>query len=702
MEFITKGICSSNMVLLQNATNCIFGSAPSGAFVNMTFGDVTASASASSDGEWKLEFNPGPAASGKDLVLTCESAGQAESEKTKIVYKNVAVGEVWICSGQSNMQLQMERLKYTYSDEFKKPENQNVRMITIPVKFDFEGPKDSVENPEWKIAGSETLSGMSGTAYFFARRLTEELGVPVGVIACCQGGTPITAWMNAEYMEGIGDYVKRLEQLRRPGYVAGVQKAEKEAQDTWYGRLSEYDTGLAESWEKMTCGQAMDAGWGTCNIPGEIDLIDEGGIVWFKKEIILTKDQVEYFEKNGARIWTGTIRDADRVYINGEKVGETFYVYPPRRYNVPSGLLKEGVNTITLRVQQNLGQRKMYFWPEKHYALASCDAKVIPTAIRNVERVEGISPAKMGCSVNELTVNEGKGIYIPLNGEWLCCGTSQVVDCPPTTFFEYEPEALYNAMLSPCFNTAVRGALWYQGESNDSNPSEYEELLCRMIKLWRGKFAYCPESSMPFVVMQLPSWADDVLPDSYPLDSSWALIREAQASAVAKIKNIALSVAIDAGEWNDLHPEKKLTGGSRAAEQALGLVYGKDFKKCAKMNSLNLHAEAGEPEESFCIVKFDSESKLEAFEINEGIADFTKPVSEVFGFAIVTKNLFGKEAVLAVSAEISSDNTISLELPKISPFTRITEIRYLWANCPECVNLYSGGLPAMPGRIIVK
>lgn len=662
----------------------------------MTFGDVKVSSSVSFDGNWKLEFNPGPAASGKDLVLTCESEN---GEKSEIFYKNVAVGEVWICSGQSNMQLQMERLKYTYPDEFKKNENQNIRMITIPVKFDFEGPKDSVENPDWKVAGPETLSGMSGTAYFFARRLTEELGIPVGVIACCQGGTPITAWMNGESMEGVGDYVKRLEQLRRPGYVAGVQKAEKEAQDAWYGRLSEYDTGLAESWEKWSCSQAVDAGWGTCNIPGEIDLIDEGGIVWFKKEITLTKDQVEYFEKNGARIWTGTIRDADRVYINGEKVGETFYVYPPRRYNVPSGLLKEGVNTITLRVQQNLGNRKMYFWPEKHYALASCDAKVIPTAIRNVERVDGISPKTISAGKTEPVVDSG--IYIPLNGEWLCCGTSQIVDCPPTTFFEYEPEALYNSMLSPCFNTAVRGALWYQGESNDSNPSEYEELLCRMINLWRGKFNYCPERSMPFVVMQLPSWADDVLPDSYPLESNWALIREAQAGAVAKNGNIALSVAIDAGEWNDLHPEKKLTGGSRAAEQALGLVYGKDYKKCAKMNSLNLHVESGEPEESFCIVKFENDEKLEAFAVKDGTADFTRAVSEVMGFSVVTKNLFGKKAVIAVSAEIAGEKTVSLELPKMPAFTRIVEIRYLWANCPECVNLYSGGLPVMPGRIVL-
>jgi len=691
MNFTVKGICSSNMVLLQNSVNCIFGNGPAESTVNMTFGDLSVSCPVNQAGEWKLEFNPGPAALGKDLILNCSGAN--DGEKAEIVFKNVCVGEVWICSGQSNMQLQMERLKYTYPDEFKKPENQNIRMITIPVTFDFNGPKDSVENPDWKVAGPETLSGMSGTAYFFAKRLNEELGVPVGVIACCQGGTPITAWMNGESMEGIGDYVKRLEQLRRSGYVESVQKAEKEAQDKWNAAIYESDTGMTEAWEKLPCDEVQEQGWGKCSIPGQIDLIEKGGIVWFKKEITLTKEQTDYFEKNGARIWTGTIRDADRVYINGEQVGITYYVYPPRRYNVPSGILKEGRNTITLRVQQNLADRKMLFWPEKHYALASCDVEVIPTAIRNVERVDGIRPGEDKSETE-------KGVYIPLNGEWFCCGTSQIEQCPPITFFEYEPSALYNAMLSPCFNTAIRGALWYQGESNDSKPFEYEELLCRMMKLWREKFNYCPEEKMPFVVMQLPSWADDKLPETYPLESNWAEIREAQANGVLKTENTALSVAIDAGEWNDLHPEKKLTGGSRAAEQALGLVYGKIFSKCAKMNSMELRTERGIGNGvGFCKVIFNTEKPLQAFWVENGAADFTKQIKEVYGFSILTRNLFGKEKVIPVPAVIAGEKEVKLELSGTGLFTRITEIRYLWANCPEYVNFYAGGLPVMPGRI---
>ncbi len=695
MRFCTKGISASNMVLLQNETNCIYGMAPAGSRVSLDFAGQSLDCVVSGSGgdsltEWKIEFNPGPACSGRDLILRCEDE--------EIIFTNVAVGEVWICSGQSNMQLQMERLKYTYPEEFTKPENQNIRMITVPVTFAFDGPKDTVQNPDWKIAGPETMSGMSGTAYFFARRLTEELGIPVGVIACCQGGTPVTAWMNAESMEGVGDYVRRLEELKVPGYVSGVQASEKAAQDQWNKKIYSLDAGMAENWKDWSVKQAEEAGWGICQLPGEIDLIEKGGIVWFKKEISLTAEQVTYFNENGARLWTGTIRDADTAYINGVQVGVTYYVYPPRRYDVPAGILKEGVNTITLRVQQNLANRKMYFWPEKHYALASRDAKVIPTAVRNAEQIEGISPLKEGEVFDK---DEISGLYIPLNGDWFCCATSQLEECPPTTFFEYEPQALYNAMLSPCFTTAVRGALWYQGESNDSKPYEYEELLCRMMKLWREKFVYSPGKKLPFVVMQLPSWADDVLPDSYPLSSSWAEIREAQNGACEKFADTALSVAVDAGEWNDLHPEKKLTGGSRAAEQALRIAYGKDYSGCAKMNSMELHTERGYSENAggFCKIVFKTDKPLQAYAVENGAADFTKEIKEVYGFALLLKNFWGKESVLAVSGEIVSENTVLLTLPKLPLFTKIMEIRYLWANCPESVNFYADKLPVMPGRI---
>ncbi|MCF0241968.1 MAG: hypothetical protein HUK25_04980 [Treponema sp.] len=675
MNFFTKGLAASNMVLLQNEKNCVIGCAPKDSTVTMSFRGKTYACKAEKDGQWKIEFNAGGVCESETMILSC-----SESDE-KIIFENVAVGEVWLCSGQSNMQLQMERLKFTYPEEFKNPKDNNLRMITIPVSFSFDGEKDCIENPDWKIAEPDTLAAMSGTAYFFAKKIKEDLGVPVGIINASQGGTPITAWMNAESMEGIGAYTKRLQELKQKDYIENQKCKEQKAAEEWNEKILSEDLGIKESWEKLSFSDLGDS-WQTVNIPAKFDFIENGGIVWFKKEIELTEKELEHLKKNGARIWMGTIQDADRVYVNGVQVGVTYYVYPPRRYGFDANLLHEGKNTITLRVQQNGSWAKMFFWDEKHYALASDDVRVIPVAVRNVEQEKGVSP---------LDEKSDKGVYISLKGEWKSKTGCQVLNAPSSTFFEYEPEALYNAMLSPCFTHAVRGALWYQGESNALGWSEYAELLCRMIKLWRIKFTYCPESEMPFVIMQLPLWGNVSRPNSNTVFSDWALLRESQNKASEKSPDTALAVTIDAGEWNDLHPEKKKTGGTRAAKMALRLAYKKDYPLPAKILG------AQKTEEGF-IVSFESEKKLECFASEGECADLEKNDSIVRGFTVLYENN-GIEQSLVCSAELSGEKTVKVKIPE--EIKTVKEVRYLWANCPECVNLYAGGIPVMPGRVIL-
>lgn len=677
MDFCTKGLAASNMVLLQNAVNCVTGTAPEGSLITMNFRGQTCSCKTDKNGNWKLEFQVGEACVSEKMILTCD-----KSEK-EIVFENVAAGEVWLCSGQSNMQLQMERLKFTYPEEFKNPENQNIRMITIPVTFTFEGEQDSINNPQWFSAAPETLAPMSGTAYFFAKKLWQELGIPVGIINASQGGTPITAWMNAKSMEGIGNYLNRLEELKQPGFVENQKAKEQKAGDEWNAKIMAEDKGMKESWEKLDF-DSLGSNWQTVSIPGKFDFFENGGIAWFKKEVELTQAQLDHLKKNGARLWLGTIQDADRVYVNGEQVGITYYIYPPRRYGFDADLLKPGKNTITMRVQQNGSWAKMFFWDEKHYALASDDIRVIPVAIRNVENVEGVSP---------LDGKSDKGVYISLKGEWKVKTGCQVENAPGTTFFEYEPTAQYNAMLAPCFTHAVRGALWYQGESNAGGWSEYKELLCRMIKLWRSKFTYCPEEEMPFIIMQLPLWGNVSKPDSNTAFSDWALLRETQNEASEKTYNTAVAVNIDGGEWNDLHPEKKLTGGSRAAEQALRIAYGKPFPSPAKIK------EASETENGF-ILKFDYEKPLEAFASEGEFVDFSKKDSEVQGVTVLYEK-DGKEESALCKAELKEDNSVFVNLSSEIKKDSVKEVRYLWSNCPVCINLYSGGMPVMPGRVIL-
>lgn len=686
MAFFTKGLAADNMVLLQNEKNCIFGEAPASSTVKMTFRGSEYTAKSNKNNQWTIEFNPGNPCTSEKMTLSCSAEGEKE-----IVFKDVAVGEVWVNSGQSNAQLFMDRLRFTYPEEFEQPENTNIRQIIIPVTFTFDGERDSINNPQWKKAAPDTLGPMSGTAYFFAKKLQKELNVPVGIINASQGGTPITAWMNAKSFKGIGQYEKRLAQLRQPGYVSGEQEKNRLNGEKWRDELYQKDEGIQNKWETLDFGTvSSDSNWTNVTIPGYVNLVEKAGVVWFKKEIELTAAEAEKFNSDGGRIWMGTLRDADTVYINGVNVGSTGYLYPPRRYAVNKDILREGKNTITVRVQQNGPWSKIFFWEEKPYCLTSGKIRVSPTACRNLEEIE-TSDVK---DLNNIQYrSDEKGVVIPLHGEWKARKSCELEPGQGGCFFEYEPEAQFNAMLAPCFKTAVRGAIWYQGESNAGLWQEYTKLLSNMIKLWRKKFTYCPQKKMPFVCIQLPSWGNVDRPCSNPVFSDWALLRETQVEGTKKLANTAVSVMIDAGEWNDLHPEKKKTAGYRAAEQALRIAYGKPLLAPAYLDSV-VKSEAGYK------VYIAAEAELKAYEVinpENGKADFSKPASKVYGFAVLTRD----EKCVSCDAELT-DEYVYVKLPEGVAFENVKELRYLWANCPECVNLYTEKLPVMPGRFVFK
>ena len=188
------GIYADGMVLQRNTTNCIFGEGAQGE-VSLSFRDTTAKTTAQADGHWKIEYNPGEAGGPFELKLACG--------KDTITFKDVWVGEVWVNCGQSNAQLPMDRLRYSYPHDMRLQKNDNIRMITIPITYSFDGPKDSVQNPTWICASPETIEQMSGTGYFFAKYLTAELGLPVGIINASQGGSPITSWMSEESLKAL-------------------------------------------------------------------------------------------------------------------------------------------------------------------------------------------------------------------------------------------------------------------------------------------------------------------------------------------------------------------------------------------------------------------------------------------------------------------------------------------------------------------
>ncbi|MCR4734408.1 MAG: sialate O-acetylesterase [Treponema sp.] len=681
----TKGLYSSGMVVQHNKISRVHGLAPKNSLVELDYQNQKLSTKSDDEGLWQLDFDGGEAGGPYLFKISCGDE--------KIEYQ-IYSGEVWLSSGQSNAQLPMERMKFSYPDEFELPENPLVRMVTVPITWNLDGecddfymapgtlPSESADSSEkksipikWDSASPKTLGSMSGTAYFFAKKLAADLNMPVGIISVAQGGSPISAWLSKNALQEIKcdtDYLSELEKYESPEAVSLKQKELKENQSKWDQEVYTLDEGVKNHWENLSYDECSD--WKECSIPGFLNNFSSAGIVWIKKEITLTKEQLQHFNSYKTWLWLGTIVDADKVYVNGSQVGVTYYCYPPRRYPVEKGLLKEGKNTITVRLQKNSSNGKIRFYQEKPYYLFTENVKIAPSASRNVENFKESCP--------------DDGEKISLSGKWLMKVGCSVRDCPSGMFFEWLPTALYNGMLSPCFTQAIAGALWYQGESDAGRAHEYKNLLLGLMRLWRKKFTYA-KKEVPFVIVQLPNWSDGMAETSVCENGGWAYLRYAQNQVVEKDPNSALVVSIDAGEWNDLHPEKKRTTGSRAAEQALRLVYKKSYFICPKIICI-------EKKEGAIIAHFDcGKDSLKAFALKEDgkSADLSKEASEVYGFVFVVKR-DGKITVEAAHAELTAECEVTVTLPKDS---LVKELRYLWADNPAPVNLYnSHGSPAAP------
>ena len=361
--FKIKGIVGSGMVLQRNKINCIYGTAEVYSDVIMEFRGTTSITQSDEDGNWKIEFSPGEAGGPFEMNIKCDDH--------RVEFKDIYVGEVWVSSGQSNAQLPMERMKFSYPEEFMQPRNERIRMLTVPINWSLDGEKDEIVDVGWQsnadegtkaegisggvnwvCASPETLGSMSGTGYFFAKRLSSELDVPVGIINASQGGSPIASWLSRQALEEMGDkkeYLNQVVEYLAEGRASAKQKEMAENQNEWNVELY----GAAAAPEKMF-DQACEEvdGWHTVQIPGNFD-VESAGFYWFKKVIELTAEQVSHFNNFKTWLWMGTIVDADTAWVNGVKVGETPYCYPPRRYPVPAGTLHEGKNVIALRVQKN-------------------------------------------------------------------------------------------------------------------------------------------------------------------------------------------------------------------------------------------------------------------------------------------------------------------------------------------------------------
>nr|WP_288835745.1 sialate O-acetylesterase [uncultured Flavobacterium sp.] len=509
-------LISDGIVLQRNEKVKIWGWASSKEKIKLEFKSKVYFTEADQEGNW-------------NIILPAEKAGgpyqMALKASNEIVIKDILFGDVWICSGQSNMELPMERLKENYGEVIKNAKNANIRHFLVPDKYNFQKEQADLDSGNWISASPETVLNFSGVAYFFAKNIYEKHQVPIGLINSALGGSPIEAWLSDAALAAFPEAYNEAQKFKNNDYIKEIETADKKRNEEWYQLLNANDEGVKNNWNLAGID---DGNWEQMSIPGFWNLQSIGnvnGAVWFRKEIQIPKSMVG----KPAKLFMGCIVDQDFVYVNDELVGTTGYQYPPRRYTVKPTVLKEGKNVISIRVINNSGQGG--FVLDKPYYL-SVDKDTID--------LKGLWKYKLGATMK------------PLRGE---------------TFIRWKPEGLFNAMIAPLTNLKIKGVLWYQGESNSGNPKLYAKALPALIQDWRTKWG---QGNFPFLFVQLPNYMETF---SEPRESNWAALRQAQLETLS-VPNTAMAVTIDLGEWNDIHPLNKEDVGKRLSLLARKLAYG--------------------------------------------------------------------------------------------------------------------------------
>ncbi|PTS98541.1 sialate O-acetylesterase [Flavobacterium sp. HMWF030] len=508
-------LISDGMILQRDTKVKIWGWASPKEKIQLDFNHKTYKVETNAEGKWTI-FLPSQKAGGP-YEMTLKGSNT-------IVLKNILFGDVWVCSGQSNMELPMDRLKDKYKEVIAKAENPNIRQFLVSDQYYFANEKEDFTSGEWVSANPVSVLQFSGVAYFFALEIYEKYKIPIGLINSALGGSPAESWISEESVKKFSDYYQEYLKYKDGKLEVQIDQNDKKVSNDWYKLANNTDLGLKNNWSNP---EFNDTNWKTMNVPGywaDNQLGNVNGVVWFRKDFSIPK-----LKENTAKLILGRIVDADSVYVNGQFVGTTSYQYPPRIYSFNANILKEGKNEIAVRIINNSG--KGGFVLDKPYELVL-----------------------------------GKDT-LDLKGSWKYELGAKMLPLPGQTFVRWKPVGLYNAMIAPLKNYSIKGVLWYQGESSTKKPSEYFSLMETLITNWRTQWQ---QPKLPFLVVQLTNFMD---PKTEPVESNWAALRQQQLNTLA-ISNTGMAVTIDLGERNDIHPLNKYDVGKRLSLQARKKVYG--------------------------------------------------------------------------------------------------------------------------------
>lgn len=626
-------IFSDNMVLQQQSSTPIWGKSSPGKTVRIvpSWNNKEYTTQVDTQGNWKIKVET-PSAGGAYTITI--------SDGKPITLKNVLIGDVWLCSGQSNMEMQVEGWGKVTNFEQEKADAQNypnIRLLQIE-KATSPTPIDNISatGNGWQVCSPKTVADFSAVGYFFGREIHKsQKNIPIGLINTSWGGTVVETWTSAQALSIMPEYVDEIAHVAKiPASVADREKRFLANVESWKKDVEKIDKGFSAGQPAWATLSTDDTSWAEMNVPGimqEQGLKGFNGIVWFRKVI----DIPAKWEGKELTLNIGVVDDNDFTYFNGVEVGRTEGWMSPRSYKIPKELVKKGKAVIAVRVVDTGGNG-------------------------------GIHGSADGIFVQRVV-----GDRINLAGAWKYKASLNIKDTPsmPVNMATEPniPSYLFNAMLNPFIPYTIKGAIWYQGEGNAGQGYQYRNLLPLMITDWRNRWGY----NFPFYIVQL---ANFTALQEQPVQSSWAELREAQTLTAQHLDNTGMAVTIDIGEAFDIHPKNKLDVGKRLALAARVQTYGEHIPYSGPM---------------FETYKLEGNKIRIFFKHTDGGLK-TKDSKPLEGFTIagVDQQFYWADAVI-------DGNTIVVSSPKVEfPVA----VRYAWADNPVC-NLYNGAdLPANPFR----
>ena len=620
----------SGMVMQRGKAIPVWGKADAGETVTIRFNKKEYITTADTNGKWRVD------------LPKMKAGGPYQMSINELTFDNIMIGDVWLLSGQSNIDVHIERVYPQYTTEIDNYENANIRLFRVQNETSTHGVKDDIRptSINWKPLNKQNAWPFSAVGYFLGKKMFEKNKVAQGIIVNSWGGTPIEAWISEDSLKT--DYpmlIKRTQMYQNDNYVRAQMQANGAASQQWDAILNQNDPGYADA----ACD---DSQWTSIN---QNNWMWRGtGSVWLRQHIIIDKEHAG----KPARLLLGTLFDQDITYLNGKEIGHTYYQYPPRRYDIPEGLLREGDNVIAVRFINKYGAA--HFIPEKPYMLCFGD--------------------------DRLSQNPMPKDVIPLGAQWKMHVGTEMPQCPSgDVSLQNLPTTLYNAVLYPLAPYAINGIVWYQGESNTGNPAPYADYLKKLIGCWRDRWQ---DQQMPFVIVQLANYDGrqqtgfprPITPQTEPVNSGWAQLREAQRTVAKADARAELAVINDLGETVDIHPLRKKEVAERIALCFDKLIYNNKVKLSPEVVSTEVKD-------------------------NQIILTLDQPIQPG---KIETIEVAGADGKYVNATATADGNRISILSPLTSPPSPLS-IRYAWKDDPKQANVRSlSGLPMSSFEITIK